>query len=299
MNDHGPILVPLDGSELAEGILPYAAALADALRTHLAIVTVWEGTERDLANFPVLAADYERSARECFDEYHKGIIARLRRDGTTRMVREGDAQDEILKAAEEVDARAIAIATHGRSGFGRWLYGSVAAGILRRSPVPLLVAGPKALGRKPERAEFKHIMVPLDGKELSEAALPVATQLAAKTGARVTLVRAVNWAVQTYPYTLPSAYVPQVDEELEAGAKAYLRRKEDEIRDAVASVDAYVVRGSAADGLLEFADGRGVDLVVMTTHARSGLARAALGSVADRMVQARVPLLLVPPEALA
>jgi nucleotide-binding universal stress UspA family protein len=105
----------------------------------------------------------------------------------------------------------------------------------------------------------------------------------------------VRWAVQAYPYTLPDAYVPQIDEELEKGAKEYLRRHEKSLADA-GKVDAFVVRGAVADGLLDFVDQQSIDLVVMTTHARTGITRAALGSVADRMLQGAAPVLLIRPD---
>ena len=144
-------------------------------------------------------------------------------------------------------------------------------------------------------------MVPLDGSPLSEAALPVASAIAAPLGAKLSLVRGVRWAVQAYPYSLPDAYIPQIDDELEAGAKAYLRRIEGEVRglNKGLDVDAFVVRGAVADGLMDVVEKQSVDLVVMTTHARAGIARAALGSTADRMLQGKAPVLLIPPDEAA
>ena len=106
-------------------------------------------------------------------------------------------------------------------------------------------------------------------------------------------MRIVRWAAQAYPYTLPDAYVPQVDDELEEGAKAYLRRMEEGIEGVERS--AFVVRGSVAEGLFEFIDKEAVDLVVMTTHARSGLARMTLGSVAERLLHGSAPVFMIPP----
>ena len=295
MLDHGPILVPLDGSELAEGALPYASALAAKLHTHLVLVTVWEGADTDLAStFPSLSLEVTESAERYFTDYLNGVKAKLPdADRVRAIVRPGDAADEILKAAEETEARAIAIATHGRSGVSRWLYGSTAGRLLRRSHVPILAVGPKLLEKKRPSADIRKIMVPLDGSKLAEQAVPIAGSLAKATGATVTLVRGVRWAVQAYPYTLPDAYVPQVDEELEKGAKEYLREQEQLIKEA--KVEAFVVRGAIADGLLDFVDQQQIDLVVMTTHARSGLARAALGSTADRLLQGGAPVLLIRP----
>jgi len=210
-------------------------------------------------------------------------------------VRFGDATEEILKAVDETGARMLVIATHGRSGVGRWIYGSTAGRLLRSSHVPIVAVGPNVRPRSTEQMALKHLMVPLDGSPLSEAALPVAVAIATSVGARVSLARSVRWAVQAYPYSLPDAYVPQIDEELEAGAKAYLRRMEEGLKGKV-EVDAFVVRGGIADGLMDVVEKQAVDLVVMTTHARAGIARAALGSTADRMLQGKAPVMLVRPE---
>jgi nucleotide-binding universal stress UspA family protein len=301
MREQGPIIVSLDGSELAETALPYAAALAEALRTHLVLVTVWEGTESELGTtFPAMAMDIEKSATSYFTDYLDGIRARYgRADQTRDIVRMGEASEEILKAIDETGARLLVIATHGRSGLGRWIYGSTAGRLLRTSHVPVVAVGPNVPAHS-DKIALKHLMVPLDGSPLSEAALPVAKAIAASAGAKISLVRGVRWAVQAYPYSLPDAYIPQIDDELEAGAKAYLRRIEGTVKDGQhADVDAFVVRGGVADGLMDVVEKQAVDLVVMTTHARAGIARAALGSTADRMLQGKAPVLLVPPDGAA
>lgn len=295
MLEQGPIIVPLDGSELAETALPYAAALAEALRTHLILITVWEGSDTELAStLPAIAMEIEKGALDHFGQYLDGLRTQHGRADQTRvMVRTGDAAEEILRAATETGARMLVIATHGRSGLGRWVYGSTAGRLLRAAHVPVLAVGPQARPRSTNAAEIKHLMVPLDGSPLSEAALPVAEILAKALGAKVSLVRIVRWAVDSYPYTLPAAYVPELDEEVERGAQAYLRRMQEQLQ---GNVDAFVVRGAVADGLLDFVEKQAIDLVVMTTHAREGFARAALGSTADRMLQGKAPVLLVRPE---
>jgi nucleotide-binding universal stress UspA family protein len=296
MREQGPIVVPLDGSETAEGAIPYAVALARALEARVALVCVWEGNDSELAAaLPAVALEIDAKARAHFAEYLRTIEARAFGGVPVEaQMREGNAADQIVQAAAEEGARAIVIGTHGRSGVSRWLYGSTASRVLRDAFVPVMTVGPRLLERSTTDVVYKHIMVPLDGTSLSETALPVARRIASASGARLSLVRAVPWAVQTYPYTLPDSYIPQVDDELEKGAKAYLQRKEAELKDA--DVRAFVVRGAVADGLLDFEEKESVDLVVMSTHARAGIARAALGSTADRLVQGKAPVLLVRPE---
>jgi nucleotide-binding universal stress UspA family protein len=271
--------------------------MASTLRTHLVLATIWEGAETSIAEvLPDVVADVAQSAQAHYTEYLAGIRTRLKDDRIRDVVRPGDAAEEILKLVDEIGARMLVIATHGRSGMSRWIYGSTAGRLLRESGVPVLTVGPNVLQSGKAEAAFKRIMVPLDGSELSEAAIPVARSLVEASGAKLSLVRVINWAVQAYPYSMPTSYIPQIDEELEKGAKAYLRKREEPLKSAGIDVDAFVVRGGTADGLLDFVEKQSVDLVVMTTRARTGIARAALGSTADRMLQGAAPVLLFPPE---
>ena len=153
MHEQGPIIIPLDGSELAETALPYAAALAEGLRTHLVLITVWEGTESELgATFPAMAMEIEKGAQNYFTQYLDGVRARYgRADQTRAIIRVGDAAEQILNAVEETGARMLVIATHGRSGVGRWIYGSTAGRLLRTSHVPVVAVGPNVRPRSPER----------------------------------------------------------------------------------------------------------------------------------------------------
>jgi nucleotide-binding universal stress UspA family protein len=288
MRDSGPILIPLDGSPLAEGALAYGAAFGRALGERIVLVTAWEGSETEIASdFPAMALEIEQKANAHYSEYLDKVRTRLGPGlkVETRVVA-GDAFEQILKAAEDTRARMLVIGTHGRSGVGRWVYGSTAGHLLREATLPLVAVGPHVLERPTADVSLKHILVPLDGSALSEAALPVATTLGAALGARLTLARVVGWAVQTYPYSLPDAYIPQVDEELEAGAKAYLTRMESEVKGV--PVDAFIVRGAVADGLMDVSDKQDVDLIVMTTHGRQGLARAFMGSVAEEVARSSV-----------
>ncbi len=297
MRDYGPILVPLDGSELSEGALAYGAALAKTLGTKLVLLTSWEGVSTDLAaSLPTIVVDVDKRAQTYFGDYLEGARKKVPAGVESEViVRSGDAADEILSVAESKGARAIVLATHGRSGIGRWVYGSTAAQVVHTAAIPVIAVGPNALQQARADVAFKRILIALDGSKLAEAAIPAASSLAKSLGARVTLVRVVPWATQAYPYTLPDTYVPQIDQELESAATAYLRKHEKLVTEV--PVDAFVVRGAVADGLIDFVDREGIDLVVMTTHARRGLARAALGSVADRLLQSAAPVMLIRPDA--
>lgn len=293
MNKHGPILVPLDGSELAEGALPMAAEMARAERTHLVLLSVWEQSGSALP--PAVSMEMEKHAGDYFQTYLGGLRERLKQPEIRIILRSGDPCGSILQAAQEVDARMIVAASHGRSGLSRWLYGSTTSRLLHESRVPILVVGPKSFEASAPRLTVRHIMVPLDGSALSEIALDTGVDLAAAFAAKLSLVRTVKWAFETYPYAGAATYIQSLDSDLEKDAEDYIRKCEASVTASV-EVNGYVVRGAAADSLLAFEEQSEVDLIVMTTHARTGLARAALGSTAARMLQGKAPVLLLRPE---
>jgi nucleotide-binding universal stress UspA family protein len=286
----GPLLVTLDGSDLAEQALPYAVALASALSKPLFLFTASYSPE--IWNH-VPSGDYESTAREFCLSYLDRTKQKVSGAEVRTLVRSGFARDEILRAADEVHASMIVTASHGRSGLSRWAYGSVASHLAHDSHLPLLIVGRGALARAKEAVGLKRIAVPLDGSELAEHALEPALRLATALGADVTLVRAVPWAVEAYPYSL-GMYVAELDDDMALSASTYL----DTTRAGLGSsttIDTVVLRGFVAECLRTFVDEHDVDLVVMTTHARSGFARAVLGSTADRMLQGRSPVLLIRP----
>src|SRR6476646_9655081 len=156
MTERGPILVPLDGSALAEGALPMANALARAERTHLVLLSVWEQPGPGIA--PVVSMELEQRAGDHFQTYLGGVRDKLHDKQIRNIVRCGDPCDETLAAAKEIGARTIVIASHGRSGVGRWLYGSTASRVLHESRIPVLIVGPAAL-EATARTTIKHVMV--------------------------------------------------------------------------------------------------------------------------------------------
>jgi len=292
------IVVPLDGSELSEGALPYAVALAKATGARLLLVTTWAGADGELlAALPDVTKDLSQRATQYYQEYLAGVAERTKAKGieVETSVCIGHAADEVLRVLAERDPRLLVMATHGRSGLSRWLYGSVAGELVREAPVPTLAVGPRVLEAQAGDASIHRILVPLDGSPLSEAALPPAIELAQKLGASMTLAQVIQIAAQAFAFGVPEAYIPEIDQKMVEAAEAYLKRVVDGLRTKV-PVDTVVLRGAPADALLSLVDAQQIDLVVMASRSRAGLARAFLGSVADRMLQGAAPVLLIRPE---
>jgi nucleotide-binding universal stress UspA family protein len=139
------ILVPLDGSTLAEAALPHAEALARSEHAEIIILRVagMPATEF-LARQPAIAANIQHEMEDDAEEYVKGKVSTLRRDNfrVTGITREGSVPDTILEVAEETHADLIAMSTHGRTGVERWLLGSVADKIVHHAHIPVMLIHP-------------------------------------------------------------------------------------------------------------------------------------------------------------
>ncbi|HRQ38106.1 MAG TPA: universal stress protein [Chloroflexota bacterium] len=138
---------------------------------------------------------------------------------------------------------------------------------------------------------FNHLLVPLDGSELAEAALPIALALAERFESKVTLLRVVN-----PPYYASAGHdYAGFNMALRQEASTYLEAKQKPLTDAGFNVGVHIVEGDfIADVILDAADSLEVDAIAMSTHGRSGIRRWVFGSVADKVLQhAQIPILLV------
>ncbi len=141
---------------------------------------------------------------------------------------------------------------------------------------------------------FKHLLVPLDGSDLAESALPMAQTIAERFASEITLFRAVH-----LPHLIGDSYefaelYTSFSYEMRQEAEAYLTAKQKGLQAAGFTVNCRIVTGTpAADAILIAADELAVDTIVMSTHGRGGFARWVFGSVADKVLRhARVPILL-------
>jgi nucleotide-binding universal stress UspA family protein len=136
------ILVPLDGSKTAEGVLPHAKALAYSEGAQLILLTVAANPALDYAfSDPGLAQSAEMEQQGRSKKYMAQMEADLKAAGfkVSTLLRMGAVADTILQTAEELQADAIAMSTHGRTGPARWLLGSVAERVVRSSKIPVLL----------------------------------------------------------------------------------------------------------------------------------------------------------------
>jgi nucleotide-binding universal stress UspA family protein len=289
------ILVPLDGSALAERALPYATTLAKAAGARLLLL--FGASSRLLDERPGMEDDPH--------PYLESVADTVRAAGgqaatqVTYIYYWEEAARAIREAAEEQAADLVVMSTHGRGGLGRWLYGSVADLTLRETTVPVLLV-PAACDRHWPAEGTARILVPLDGSDLATEALGPAGTLAELLPAELHLLQVLPLVEYVYAglYGGPAVFFPE-SEEAEQQARAYLEGLAEPLRAAGRTVVVHTAIGNPASTIAELARAQAIDLIAMATHGRGGVARLVMGSEATGVLQrAHVPLLLVRPTAV-
>jgi nucleotide-binding universal stress UspA family protein len=272
------ILIPLDGSETAEAILPHVRRV---LRRHDAETIL-------LHAVPPFPPDFHLAVPRIDEDAHRYIRRMnflLVNDGVRSrgLVRHGAPAETILSVSEEEGVSLIAMSTHGRTGLERLVFGSAAEQVLRESRWPVLIVRslPSSVGTisrgRLEGLPFHRILVPLDGAEESLSILPALKEFASSIDARVRLLAVVDDLAERW-------HSPGFT--LESAQKA--------LAAACIPADIETCRGDAATEILRVARELEADLIAMSTHGRSGPSRWVLGSVTERVLRASsVPMLLV------
>jgi nucleotide-binding universal stress UspA family protein len=281
------ILVALDGSRLSESILPYARSLAKGLKIPVELLQVVEPEELVplVAGKPARYHEILASQKESIGDYLKRVAISFSEPWSVQgSVEVGKAAEVIVDKAAADAGTLIAMTTHGRSGVQRWLLGSVAEKVLHATSNHLLLVRATEEAGTRQEAFLKSILVPLDGSELAESAIPHALELAKKMSLEIVLVRAFHLPIED-----PQGgygYDERIWEMVRDEAKTYLEEKVRQLKGSGAErVTSALLEGFAAGSIIDLAQKTPQNLVAMCTHGRTGVGRWVLGSVTDRVVR--------------
>jgi nucleotide-binding universal stress UspA family protein len=334
------ILVPLDGSEYAEKIGGFVAGLARPLGAEIVLLAVVDPAEIRLpeamaapghpvpGHAPYDKPGYEHpapgiSSRGGKPEVSPGFgtqvvdravefarnylareVERLDASGVpaTSHVAVGQPADEIVRYAREAHVDMIAMATHRESALARGVLGSITDRVLHSSSVPVLAVHPKSASAFAGNAGAPNvIIVPLDGSPLSEAAVPVALDIAEACASDVVFIMAVRFPY--YGVSGPGIEYYAGDygiAEQRREALEYLSRFVQMAESKGLKARAHAAIGNAAFRIIEEAESLQGAMIVMTTHGSGGFKRWVIGSVTDKVVRsAGMPVLVLPPKVEA
>lgn len=319
------ILVPLDGSEEAEGILPFVTAIVRGTEATVTLLAVIDTNSMEVARprpeaqssmapgslfvtgsreQPIVDT-YRTQSEEAAEEEAKTalrvIARRLADQGVEARVEasSGPVAEEILRVAKKEGSDLIAMSTHGRGALGRAILGGVTDKIIHSSNVPTLTITPeRAKTYWGDGVVLSKILVPLDGSGLAETALPYVEALARDLSLDVILARVLKLSGLYAPYSGPP-YVDSgpIEAEIEREAVEYLKEVASLLEAKGLNASYKLLRGATAKAITELARETPQDIIALTTHGRSGLTRWVLGSVAEALVRASGdPVLVIPPE---
>ena len=327
----GPIIVPLDGSAFSARALATGAAIARKRGVTLHLLSVYTPlvVPLSLPDAPAYDRSFDDAQREALQAALHEYAERLKNElgiTTKTAVFEGDPAVVLSDEAARRGASLVVMTTHGRGGFTRAWLGSVADELLRRSAVPLLIvrppdaeedegaelaagsaglsgiANPAEVSVSPTESPypFHRILVPLDGSSLAEEILETAIALGIPGETSYVLLRVVPVPKTVLPpnETFWTAREIAAQNAARESAATYLDGMARRVREAGHPVEPVVVLGhDVARTVMQEARDRGIDLFAISTHARGGLARLRLGSVADKIVRgAACPTLVARPK---
>ena len=282
------IVIPLDGSQVAEQVLPYARFLAKKLAIPVHLLQVIDPDVVSLLANPgqgryidTIVDDLTRESRAYLESIAKSIAGK----SVQCLVEKGKAEDILIEQAAADKDSLMIMATHGRSGIQRWLLGSVADKVLHGATNHVFLIRATDQGKSAGESVLKTVVVPLDGSPLAEQVLPHVADLAKRLGLQVILTRA---------YALPSAVAPdaygtyteELINQLETETREYLAGKVEGLKEkGLENITTVPDFGYGAEEIIKLARQTPDNFIAMCSHGRSGIRRWVLGSVTERVVQ--------------
>lgn len=292
------ILVPLDGSALAECVLPHVLAIAPVTQARVTLIHVLEHPENRNGNSPIDPMGWHMQKQEV-QTYLEQTAERLKQAGldTSHVLLEGKSAESIIDYARANDVDLIALSTHGRTGLSGWNVSSVVQKVLLRAYRSILLA--RAYGPPPtDGIQYKRIFVGTDGSARAEFMLPVAIGLAERHKSELVIGTVIERPalIQRMP---PSEKDTKLSKQLaERNQKVVVHYHEQvstqlslkglEVKSAVAVAD------HAVSALHDMVDELKADLVILVAHGESGERRWPYGSIATSFIaHGSTPLMIL------
>ena len=301
------LLVTLDGSDFGEHALPFAKAIAEKTGASLNLSHVSSAIlptdllqntpfQYEGVNMEAYEAKHSEEQHKYLEEKAADLQSELPGQEVSFSLLQGYVTEALERQARAIDAKLIIMTTHGRTGVSRAWLGSVADSLVRHSNFPLLVIRPLEDGETFPAARFEHFLVPLDGSPVGEKILEPTVELARAMGSRITLFHVVapqvTLGARVSP--MPAGNLQEKLRMAEEYLSAVAERVKGEGIEAETMIESHF---TPARAILSAAQAREVDLIAIATHGYTGVKRAILGSVTDKVLRgAKWPLLLERPK---
>ncbi|MGA2505030.1 MAG: universal stress protein [Anaerolineales bacterium] len=298
-----PILVPLDGSLLAECVLQHSIAIAQAFDARIILLRVLEknhpnGSTQifDLINWQIKKTE----AKLYLEKVRTGLLkSKLQIESN---VLEGLVAQSITEYAQSQGVKLIILSSHGRSGVSQWGISSIAQKIILSAPTSLLIVRAQLFGDQPgeltEIPVYQHILVPLDGSQRAENVLPIITRLAHFHKLQVHLVQVVQTPEM-------ARQMPPAREDIDLADQVVARNREEagryleqvKARSYLEGIDVHthlITSDNAATALHQLGEQENIDMVTLSAHGYTGNLQWPYGSMVNNFIlYGKAPLLIV------
>ncbi len=293
------LLIPLDGSSLAEAVLPYAAQVARKLNVSITLLHIIETDAPERVHGqqhltkPAQAEKYLNSIASL--EMFKGV-------GIEFHVHEMSVRDvakSISEHSKELKQDLVIMCTHGSSGIHQMLFGTIAQQVISLGITPVLLINPLQSYPK-EGCKLDKFLIPLDGNPEHEQVLDYAVPFAKKCEAQIDLFVAVpRFGSMSGEFTQANRLLPgttsRMMDMIANDAEDYLAKLTEKLEKSGIKVKAGYSRNDPADAIAKTAKKNKADLIILATHGKKGAEAFWEGSITPKISKAsKVPLLLVP-----
>jgi nucleotide-binding universal stress UspA family protein len=283
------ILVPLDGSKLAETSLPYAEEIARKTGSQITLMSVLLfGNESDEDQYHHLHRFYIQEMTKTMKE--KAIKVKS-------VIVTGDPAEQIVDYADKKNIDLIIMGTRGRSALKRWVLGSVADKVVSATSCPVaLISSKNTEASVRGKKILRKALVILDGTAESEMVIPYVEELASRLGMEVTLFQLVEQAYEYYEGAQDFSHVPVSEKEIssiKAKARRHLGKLADQLEGKGITVAVKVMMGDSAETIIKIASKIDADILVMATRGHPSISRWIFGSVRDEIVNIGDTLVLL------
>lgn len=292
------LLVPLDGSLMAESVLPATVQIAVRLKASVTLVHIIEENPPAEIHRESHLQDPEQARRYLGMVAGRAFPAGIDVDYHVHTAKVENVAGSICEHVTEIGADLIVMCTHGKSGPREMLFGSIAQKIIASGATPVLLIQPTP-GAQPTFS-CNRLLVPLDGNPEHEHGLPAARAMAEAFAAALRLLMVVPTfgklagQIATASRLLPGTTTKMLDLSIQTGEE-YLKQIQTELGTTIRDVSYQVLRGDPAKIIVDTALATDTDLIVLGTHGTPKMEAFWLGSVTPKVAaRCKVPLLLVP-----
>jgi nucleotide-binding universal stress UspA family protein len=281
------LLVPLDGSQLSEAVLPMTAFLAQGAGARVTLLHVVERRAPSTVHGDrhlTTAAEAEAYLRDVAAKYFPpGVTV----DWHVHRREISDVAHSLADHADELESDLVIMLAHGHGHLRRWFFGTVAQQVVRLGPSPILQLQPGMDGKVP--VPFRQLLVPLDGQAVHEAGLAPAVDVARVSSAAVHLLTVVPTpSTLDGPEAASAQLMPAATREVldlaEKQGVEYLQGHVARLHEEGIETAATVARGDPADVIRETAARLGADLIVLGTHGSAGVEAFWSGSLGQKLI---------------